>query len=81
MVVDEADLGGGAAHVEGEDAVEVERFGETAREDGAARGARLHQAIGKRAAVATSVRPPPEVIIRNGQPKPRSARAADRFVR
>ena len=44
VVVDEADLGGGAAHVEGEDAVEVERFGEAAREDGAARGARLHQA-------------------------------------
>ena len=37
--------------------------------------------MGNRAAVSMSVKPPPEVIIRNGHPKPRAARSAANWRR
>ena len=46
-VVDQADLGGGAAHVEGENAIEPAAAGDVAGEDGAAHRAGFHQADGK----------------------------------
>ena len=69
-VVDDADLGGRATHVEGEDAVDAHVLGEPCRQDHAARRVRFDQAIGRRTAVSSVVRPPPEVISRIGQLKP-----------
>ena len=46
-VVDDADLGGRAAHVEGQDAIDAEMLGDPGRQDHAAGGTRFDQADGK----------------------------------
>ena len=46
-IVDQADLGGGAAHVEGDELLDPALMGHPARQHGAAAGPRFHQTDGK----------------------------------
>ena len=80
-VVDDADLGRRAAHVEAQDAVDAEALGDPGRQDHAAGRPDSTSRMGKRTAVSSVVRPPPEVISRTGQAKPAAAMRARRLSR